>query len=326
MRRREFIAGLGSAAAWPLVASARSVNKRPLIAYLETGRKEAVKMRDDAFVEGMRDLGYVEGESYDIVYRFANDDYGRLQALAEELVQFKPDVIVTSVTTAAVAAAKVTRTVPIVSAILNDPVQEGVVESYAHPGGNVTGVMNTIEGLPGKLVEITLEVVPRTTRIGILINPTNLATVTQWHEIESAAAAKGVKTERGEVRTEDDLPPVFNAFSNAGVQAVMVTRDTVLLSAAARVAELAMIAHLPTIAGRSEEVHSGELVSYGTNQIATTRRAAYFVDKILKGAKPADLPVEFPTKLELAINLKIARALDITVSPSLLARADEVIE
>jgi putative ABC transport system substrate-binding protein len=249
-----------------------------------------------------------------------------LPVLAEELVRLQPNVIVTAVTTAALAAAKVTRTVPIVSAILNDPIHEGVIASYAHPGGNVTGIMNTIEGLPGKMVEITLELVPRAGRIGILINPANLATVTQWHEIEAAATAKGLTAENREVRTPDDLPSAFKALSSGGVEAVIVSRDTVLLGAAARVADLALAARLPTVAGQSEEVRAGQLVSYGASLIATTRRAAYFVDKILKGEKPADLPVEFPTKLELAINLKTAKALGLEIPPTLLARADEVIE
>ncbi len=312
--------------AWPLAARAQTAGKRPLVGYLETGRKEAVKNRDAAFLDGMRDLGYAEGQSFDIAYRYADDDYTRLPRLTEELVQLQPDVIVTAVTTAAIAAAKVTRTVPIVSAILNDPIREGVIASYAHPGGNVTGIMNTIEGLPGKLLEITLELVPRATRIGFLINPNNLSTATQWREIKDAATAKGLQAENRDIQSADDLPSAFKSFSSAGVEAVIVSRDTVLLSAASRVAELALAARLPTIAGQSEEVRAGELISYGTSLIANTRRAAYFVDKILKGVKPADLPVEFPTKLELAINLKTARALGLAVPPTLLATADEVIE
>jgi putative tryptophan/tyrosine transport system substrate-binding protein len=229
VRRREFITLLGgAAAAWPVVARAQQFSgmRRPLIGYLEAGRKEAVKERDAAFIEGMRDFGYTEGQSFDIIYRFADEDYSRLQALAKELVLLKPNVIVTAVTTAAFAAAKVTRTIPIVSAVLNDPVSAGVIASYAHPGGNVTGIMNTVEGLPGKLIEITLEVMPRATRIGILINPANLATETQWREIEAAATAKGIKAVRGEVRSENDLPSVFKALSDAGVEAVMVLTDT----------------------------------------------------------------------------------------------------
>jgi putative ABC transport system substrate-binding protein len=327
MRRREFTSLLGGAAvAWPLAARAQTAGKRPLIGYLETGRKEAVKNRNAAFLDGMRDLGYAEGQSFDIAYRYADDDYTRLPRLTKELVQLQPDVIVTAVTTAAIAAAKVTRTVPIVSAILNDPIREGVIASYAHPGGNVTGIMNTIEGLPGKLLETTLELVPRATRIGFLINANNLSTATQWREIKDAATAKGLQAENRDIQSADDLPSAFKSFSSAGVEAVIVSRDTVLLSAASRVAELALAARLPTIAGQSEEVRAGELISYGTSLIANTRRAAYFVDKILKGVKPADLPVEFPTKLELAINLKTARALGVAVPPTLLATADEVIE
>jgi putative ABC transport system substrate-binding protein len=326
MRRRQFIALVASAVACPFATLGQSTSKRPLVGYLEAGRKDVVEKRDAAFSEGMRELGYIEGESFDITYRFADDDYSRLPALAGELVQLRPDVIVTAVTTAAVAASKATRTVPIVSAILNDPIREGMIASYAHPGGNVTGIMNSIEGLPGKLVEIMLEIAPKAKRVGFLINPSNLATVTQWQEIEVAAEAKGLKALNQNIRTPDDLPGAFTALSTAGVDAIMVSRDTVLLGVAERVAELALAARLPTIAGQTEEVRAGELVSYGTSLIANTKRAAYFVDKILKGDKPGDLPVEFPTKLELANNSKTAKALGITVPQTLLAIADELIE
>jgi putative ABC transport system substrate-binding protein len=330
MRRREVIALIGGAAGSallrPLVARAQNAAKPPLIGYLETGRREAVKERVTAFLDGMRDHGYVEGQTFAVAYRYADNDYARLPVLTEELVALQPAVIVTAVTTAAVAAAKVTRTVPIVSAILNDPIREGLVASYARPAGNVTGIMNTIEGLPGKLLEITLDLLPRAQRIGFLINPKNVSTLTQWREIEAAAMAKGLKAEKQDIRSADDLAPAFNAMSSAGADAVIVSRDTILLSAAPRIAELALSARLPTIAGQSEEVRAGELASYGTSLIANTRRAAYFVDKILKGDKPGELPVEFPTKLEFAVNLKTAKALGVIVPASLLVAADEVIE
>ncbi len=327
MRRRDFITLLGGATAGiPLSARGQTSAKHPLIGFLEAGEQEAVKTRDAAFIAGMRDFGYVEGDNVDIAYRFANNDYARLPDLTDELVMLRPVVIVTAVTTAAVAAAKVTRTVPIISAVLNDPIREGMIASYAHPGGNVTGIMNTIEGLPGKLLEIALELVPRITRVGFLINPGNLATTVEWHEIEAAAKIKGLQTESSEIRSADDLAAAFSTFSKHGVGAVIVSLDTVLLGAAQRIAELAIDERLPTIAGQSEEVHAGELVSYGTSLVANFRRAAYFVDKILRGEKPGDLPVEFPTKLEFAINLETAKKLDISVPPSLLATADEVIE
>ncbi len=327
MRRREFIALIGAAiAGWPFMARAQNPSKLPLIGYLETGKQEAVKTRDAAFLAGMRDFGYVEGENFDIAYRFANDDYARLPGLAQELVALHPALIVTAVTTAAVAAATVTRSIPIVSAVVNDPIGKGMITSYAHPGGNVTGIMNSIEGLPGKLIEITLELVPGVTRIGVLVNPENIATTTEWHEIKAAAKAKGLEAENREINSANDLPAAFNVFATNKVGAVIVSRDTVLLSAAPRVADLALAARLPTIAGQTEEVHAGELVSYGTSLVANFRRAAYFVDKILKGDKPGDLPVEFPTKLEFAINLKTAKALGLSIPQMLLATADEVIE
>ena len=327
MRRRDFITLLGGATAGiPLSARGQTSARHPLIGFLEAGEQEAVKTRDAAFIAGMRDFGYVEGDNVDIAYRFANNDYARLPDLTDELVTLRPVVIVTAVTTAAVAAAKVTRTVPIISAVLNDPIREGMIASYAHPGGNVTGIMNTIEGLPGKLLEIALELVPRITRVGFLINPGNLATTVEWHEIQAAAKKKSLQTESSEIRSTDDLAAAFSTFSKQGVGAVIVSRDTVLLGAAERIAELAIAERLPTIAGQSEEVRAGELVSYGTSLVANFRRAAYFVDKILRGEKPGDLPVEFPTKLEFAINLKTAKKLGISVPPPLLATADEVIE
>ena len=327
MRRREFITLLGgAAAAWPLVARAQTAVKRPLIAFLQSGSKETTAFWASAFSEGMRALGYVEGQSYDIVYRFANEDFARLPALAEELVQLKPDVIVASVAASALAAKRATQSIPIITPILADPVKLGLVASYARPGGNVTGIMTLVEGLSGKQVDIALELIPAATKLGVLFNTTNPTNMAQRQEIEAAGAAKGIKVVAAEARTKGDLDPAFTSLITASVEAVIVVRDTMLLGERVRIAELAAAAHLPTVSSIDEEVKAGGLIAYGVSIPANVRRAAYFVDKILKGAKASDLPVEFPTKVELVINLKTAKALGISIPPTLLARADEVIE
>jgi ABC-type uncharacterized transport system substrate-binding protein len=326
MRRREFITLLGSATAWPAAALAQTAVKHPLIGFLQSGSKEATAFWTSAFSEGMRDHGYVEGQSYDIAYRFADDDAARLPALAEELVQLKPDVIVASNTTAALAAKKATQSIPIVIPILAGAVNLGLVTSHARPGGNVTGILAFIDGLPGKQVEIALELIPTATKLGVLFNPTNPAGTAQRQEIEAAGAAKGIKVVAAKARTKGDLDPAFTSLTAAGVQVVIVVRDTLLLGERVHIAELAAAAHLPTVAGIAEHAKAGGLIAYGISTPANVRRAAYFVDKMLKGAKASDLPVELPTKVELVINLKTAKALGLSIAPSLLSRADEVIE
>jgi putative ABC transport system substrate-binding protein len=327
MKRREFITILGGAAvAWPLAARGQTAVKRPLIGFLQSGSKEATAFWTSAFSKGMRDHGYVEGQSYEIAYRFADDDVARLPALARELVQLKPNVIVASNTTAALAAKKATQSIPIVSPIFSGAVKLGLVKSRARPGGNVTGILTLVEGLSGKQVEIALQLIPAATKLGVLFNPTNPADMAQRQEIEAAATAKGIKVVAAEVRIKSDLDPAFTSLTAAGVQVVIVVRDSLLLAERVPIAELAAAAHLPTVAGAAEMAEAGELIAYGTRITANVRRAAYFVERILKGAKASDLPVEFPTKVELVINLKTAKALGITVPPSLLTRADEVIE
>jgi putative ABC transport system substrate-binding protein len=327
MKRREFITILGGAAvAWPLAARGQTAVKRPLIGFLQSGSKDATAFWTSAFSEGMRDHGYVEGQSYNIAYRFANNDVARLPALAQELVQLKPNVIVASNTTAALAAKKATQSIPIVSPIFSGAVNLGLVKSNARPGGNVTGILTLVEGLSGKQVEIALQLIPTATKLGVLFNPTNPADMAQRQEIEAAGAAKGIKVVAAEARTKGDLDPAFTSLTAAGVQAVIVVRDTLLLGERVHIAALAAAAHLPMVAGVAEMAKAGGLIAYGTSIPASVRRAAYFVDRILKGAKASDLPVEFPTKVELVINLKTAKALGLSIAPSLLSRADEVIE
>jgi putative ABC transport system substrate-binding protein len=326
MKRREFITVLGSAvAAWPLVARAeQATRKRPLLGYLITGTRDA--LGPETSLNRLRELGYIEGQNIDIVTRYADADSSRLPALAVELVKLQPDLIVALDPPATVAAKKATASVPIVSAILNDPVHLGLIASYARPGGNVTGILSQVEGLPGKQVEIAQQVVPGANMIGVLVNPGNPTNAFQQKETEDAGAAKAIKIIPAEARSKADLDAALSVLRNARVQAVIVLRDAMFVSEARQIAQLATAMQLPTIGSQSSYVQAGGLLSYGVDNIENHRRAADFVEKILKGAKPGELPVEFPTKLVLSINMKTARALSLDVPWQLQQLADTVIE
>jgi putative ABC transport system substrate-binding protein len=325
VKRRTFITLLGCAVVVGLYpAWAQAPRKRPLVGYLDGGSAAAGLL--SAFLAGMRELGQMKGETFDIVPRFGGGTLGRLPELAHELAKLDPDVIVTQNTQAAIAARNAAPTIPIVSAVLAEPVRMGLVEGYARPGGNVTGILSAVEGLNAKQLELAREIVPGATRVGLLINTENIGNVPQRLEIEAAAAAQGVALLPAEIRTGDDLAPGIGSLSDKRVQAMIVLRDTLVLAERERVAALAMAARLPTVYAWREGVEAGGLISYGIKLPENYKRAAAFVDRILKGARAGDLPVEFPTKLELVINVKTAKALGIDVPPTLLARADEVIE
>ena len=323
MRRREFIAGLGGAVAWPATLVAQVPTRRPLIAYLGVASPEASAQMVSAFLQGLRELGYRDGHEFDIAYRFADGDVAILPRLAEELVRLNPDVIYAINATPAKLA---TTTIPIVSPVLNDPVRLGLVASYAHPGGNVTGIMSAVDDLPGKQVELARELIPGLVRLGMLVNVSSAVSLSQRQPVEAAARASKVELAPFEVRGPDDLDPAFQALARENAEALIVLQDTMFFSYRQRIAALAVAAKLPTIFGFRNHVDAGGLISYGVNIGANHRRAAAYVVEILKGAKPSDLPVEFPTKLELIINLKTAGALGLEIPPQLLARADEVIE
>ena len=323
MRRRTFIAALGSAVAWPATLVAQVPMRRPLIAYLAVASPEASTQMVDAFLQGLRELGKRDGHDFDIAYRFADGDEAKLPRLAEELVRLKPDVIYTINATPAKLA---TTTIPIVSPLLNNPVRLGLVASYAHPGGNVTGIMSTVDDLPGKQVELARDLIPGLIRLGMLVNVGSPVSVGQRPSIEMAAQASNLELIPLEVRAPDDLDPAFQASAREKAEALVVLPDSMFFSYRQRIAALAIAAKLPTIFGFRDFVDAGGLTSYGVNVRANHRRAAAYVVEILKGAKPGDLPVEFPTNLELIINIKTAKALGLTVPPSLLARADGVIE
>jgi putative tryptophan/tyrosine transport system substrate-binding protein len=326
MKRRAFITLLGGAAAWPLAAVAQAPAKRPRIGYLAGSLPTPSAKVTGAFIEGMRALGYIEGRDFEMDYRWAEGYLDRLPALAEELVRRGTDVIVVANPQAAVAARDAPRTIPIVAATLDNPVGQGLIKSDARPGGNVTGLLSSVPGLPAKQLELVRDLIPGAAKIGLLVNPTNVSDLSQRQEMETAAAAMAVTIIPVETRTPEDLDPVFPALARERVDVVIVLRDPLFFTRRRTLTAAALASRLPTIYAFREPVDDGGLISYGIDISQNFRRAADYVVKILKGAKPGDLPVEFPTKLELVINLPTAKALGLTVPPSLLARADEVIE
>jgi putative tryptophan/tyrosine transport system substrate-binding protein len=329
MRRREFIALLAGAASSPcrpFAAFAQVPSKRPRIACLSGTVFTASAKIMGAFNEGMRALGYTEGRDFDLDHRFAGGYLDRLSVLAEELVRAGADVIVAFTTQATLATRDVTKTIPIVCPLLDDPIGLGLIKSEARPGSNVTGLLHSVPGLPAKQLELVRDLIPAATRIALLMNPTNANNLNQRQEMETASTALAMTVLAVETRTPNDLDSVFPALARERVDVVIVLRDSLLFGYRRTIAAAALAARLPTIYQYREPVDDGGLISYGINLSENFRRATDYVVKILKGAKPGDLPVEFPTKLELVINLPTAKALGLTVPPTLLARTDELIE
>jgi putative tryptophan/tyrosine transport system substrate-binding protein len=324
VRRREFITLIGGAAAWSIGARAEIARKRPLIGVLS-----AITERDNSpltdFVSGLKELGYIDGVTVDIVYRFAAGRLDRLPVLAAELVGLAPDVIVAVVTPAAVATRALTSSIPVVCPLLADAVKLGLIASDSRPGGNVTGVSFRTEGLTGKQVELALQMIPDVVKLGFLVNVAT-GVIIDRQELESTCRRLGIEAVPAEVRAPNDLDAAFEALANDHVQAVIVLVDGMLFSERNRIAALAAAARLPAIYGFRDHVDAGGLASYGVNLSENFHRAASYVNKILKGAKAGDLPVEFPTKLELVVNNKAAKALGLNIPPSVLVRADDVID
>jgi ABC-type uncharacterized transport system substrate-binding protein len=326
VRRREFISLIGGVAAtWPLAVRAQTT-KRPLVGWLWYVKSDIAAGYLEHFLKGMRELGLIEGRDFDMVYRSAEFHLERLPKAAEELVQLNPAIIIAGATIQAVAAKKATDTIPIVVPVLADPVGLGFVTSEARPSGNVTGIAPYVEGLPAKQLELAREVVPGATRIGLVDDVNDPKAHPQRREIEAAGKELEIKIVPAEVGNAGDIGSAYDAFAAAGVEVVVMEQSSLLVNSRKRVAEAAAATKLPTVYGYREHVEAGGLISYGVNLNSCFHRAAYYVDKILKGAKPGDLPVEFPTKIELVINLKTAKAIGITLPRSLLERADEVIE
>jgi putative ABC transport system substrate-binding protein len=281
----------------------------------------------EAFRQGLRDLGYVEGQNLVIEVRWAEGSEERLRDLAAELVRLQVEVIVAQGAAAIRAAQHATRTIPIVMAATSDPVGQGFVASLAHPGGNITGLSFLGAELPGKRLEILKETVPQSARIAVLVNPASPTYGTRMNNLTVAARALGLQLHVVELRSADELDAAFAAMTRAGADALIVEGEPLLLdSLRGRTVDLAAQHRLPAMYSWKELVVAGGLMSYGPSLPDIFRHAATYVDKILKGAKPADLPVEQPTKFELVINLKTAQALGLTIPPSLLLQADEVIK
>jgi putative ABC transport system substrate-binding protein len=329
MDRRAFIGTLaGGLVAAPLVAEAQQAAKVARIGLLATNRAVAPR-HVDAFLQGLRDLGYVEGRNLVIEYRDAEGKLERLPTLAAELVALKVDVIVAPTTPATVAAKQATKTIPIVFAVVSDPVTSGFVTSLARPGGNVTGLSVLEPELVGKRLELLKQVVPGVSRVAVLWHPGAVGERTEkdvLKEAEAAARAMGVPLQFVEARGPADFDRAFLDMTRASAGALTVLESTVFFVERRHLVDLAAKNRLPAVYGLREFVDAGGLMAYGPNQPDLFRRAATYVDKILKGAKPGDLPVEQPTKFELIINLKAAKGLDITIPQSLLGRADEVIQ
>ena len=326
MRRREFITLLGGAAAvWPVAARGQQRGKLPTIGFLGAASASAMKSWLDAFVARLRELGWIEGRTVAIEIRWAEGRRERVAEIAAEFVQLKVDVIVTSATPPTLAAKQATAVIPIVFAAVSDPVGPGLVASLARPGGNVTGVANQTSDTAGKKLELLREAVPGLRRLAIMANVGNPASVLEMGEVQATARTLGLEVTTSEIRRAEDIAPAFEALKDRA-DALYLAPDPLMNTNRTRVNILAVGARLPTMQGAREYVEAGGLMSYGPNFPDQFRRVAEFVDKILRGTKPADIPVEQPTKFDLVINLTTAKALRLEVPASLLARADEVIE
>ena len=327
MDRRAFVStvALGLLAA-PLAAEAQQAGKVYRIGYLSSGTSTSNPFVK-AFREGLRELGWIEGQNIIIDYRFAEGRFDRLPALAAELIRLKVDVIVASPTPAALAAKNATSTIPIVMTGGGNPVGLGLVASLARPGGNVTGLTFSVGfDTVVKALELLREIVPNASRVAVLLNPANPGHLLAMREVKDAARSLGVQLQILEARAPSEFDGAFAAMVKQRVAALLVVPDSMFLLHRARLADLSAQNRLPTMHGDRESVEAGGLMSYGANTRDGVRAAATFVDKIFKGAKPADLPVEQPTKFEFVINSRTAKALGLTIPPSLLLRADQVIE
>jgi putative ABC transport system substrate-binding protein len=325
MRRREFIAGLGSGLVWPVVARGQQARKLPIIGFLGAGTAASNGLWLAAFLERLHELGWFEARNLVIEYRWANGSSDRAAEFAAEFVQRRVDVILTYANPIVLAVKHATSLIPIIFAAAADPLGTGLVASLAHPGGNVTGLSIQHTDLASKRVELLREVVPGFRRLAIMVNADNPASALDMREAQAAARLLGLETATFEIRREDAIAPAFKEMKGRA-EVLYVCIDTLLFTNRDRINSLALAASLPTVLSNREFVDAGGLMSYAANFPDLFRRAGDYVDKVLHGAKPGDLPVEQPTKFELVINLNTAKALGITVPPSLLVSADELIE
>ena len=328
MRRRAFITLIGgAAAAWPFAARAQQGGKKYTIGLFCA----AIRLPENApawiaFLGAMRELGWIEGKNVVFEGRYADNRLERLPALAEELLRLNVDVIVAIGTLAPLAAKRATSTIPIVMTAAGDPLGSGLVASLAEPGGNITGMSLMAPDLGGKRLELLKELLPRFARVAVLWNAANPYSTNVFKETQVAGRVLGVQVQSLEVRNPEDLDGAFEAARQQHPDALVSVEDPFTATYRKRITDFAIAARLPSLYGLREDVDAGGLVSYGANLAELFRRAAGYVDKILKGAKPADLPVQQPTTFELVVNLNTARLLGLEIPPTLLARADEVIE
>ena len=327
-RRSTRRAFLLAAAAWPALAWAGAVRAQapPTVRRIGLLSGSSPSVTYQAFRLGLRDLGWVEGKNLSIEYRHAEGRHDRLPDLAADLVRLKVDVIVTTVTSDSLAAQKATRAIPIVMVAAGDPVANGLIESLARPGGNVTGLSQMLQELSGKRLELLKEMVPKLSRVAVLWNPQSASATLNWKENQQPARQLGIQLHSLEVRSPNDFDQAFADATRARAGALAILPDPVISTNLKRIVDFAAKSRLPSIYQSSEFADAGGLVTYGPDRADLFRRAAAYVDKILKGAKPGDLPIEQPTKFELVINMKTAKALGIKVPNSILVRADKVIE
>jgi putative ABC transport system substrate-binding protein len=327
MNRRAFIAGVVSVLGVPLAGEAQQPGKVPRVGFLGPRSRSDGTPYLDAFLQGLRELGWVEGQNIAIEYRFAEGRLDRLAALAAELVRLKVDVILAASTPPAVAAKSATSTIPIVMATSADPVELGLVASLARPGGNVTGLSFSVAlDVVGKELELLKETVPKVRRVAVLWNPANPGNTLAMKTLRNTARSLSVQLQLLEARSPNEFEAAFAAMAREGAGALLVVPDSIFGLHRARLQDLAAKSRLPAMHGLREHTEAGGLMSYAVDLRDSFRRSATYVDKILKGAKPADLPVEQPTKFELVINLKTAKALGLTIPQSVLLRADEVLQ
>ena len=326
-RRAFIVATSASLALVPLVALAQQADKVRRIGYLSTPTRASVEHILDVFLRKLRDLGWVEGQNLIIEYRWAEGDVARLPDLAAELARRKVDVIVAPAASAALAAKNATSSIPIVMVFPSDPVERGLVASLARPGGNITGTtLSPGQDIFGKRLQILKEAIPRASRVAILWNPEDPAFAVQLKEVEATGRSMGLRLQHVEARGPQELDGAFAAMARERADALLIAGGSTSIVYRKRIADLALKGRLPAISGAREFVETGLLMAYGVNMTDFVGHAAVYVDKILRGANPADLPVEQPNKFELSINLKTAKALGITLPQPLLLRADEVIQ
>jgi len=327
MQRREFITLLsGIVAAWPLAARAQQPAKIPRIGFLGNSTATMEANLIGPLRDGLRELGYEEGRNVIIEFRWAKGKYDQFPALVAELLAAKVDVIITAGTPATLAIKKATSTVPLVFIAVGDPVGTGVVPNLGRPGGNITGLSSIAPDLEGKRLELLREVVPKLSHVAFFLNPANVFHTASMRQARVAAQSLGIKLQPMEVNKSEQLDGAFASIVKEKPDALLILADRVFLHNRKRMMEFAIQQRLPSVNAYRELVEAGGLISYGPSYEDMHRRAAVYVDKILKGTKPADLPIEQPTKFTLLINLKTAKTLGLTVPPTLVARADELIE